>query len=146
MVSVGTAAFNCSAKIFETLPEVAVSLTAWAVPTDAIVAVNPALMALAGMVTAAGTTTAALVLERLTLSPPAGAGAVSVTVQVSVSDPVMARLLQERALNAAGAAVPSTAMPLRLIAAFLRPVDSLLATVINPVAVPAVAGLNFTFS
>jgi hypothetical protein len=118
MLSVGTAAFNCRAKIFETPPEVAVSVAAWAVETDAIVAVNPALVALAGMVIMAGTVTAALLLERLTLSPPAGAAAVSVTVQASVPDPVIVPLLQERALNAAGGAVPVPVSPITAVEPF----------------------------
>jgi hypothetical protein len=122
ILSVGTAAFNCRAKILATPPEVAVSVTAWAVETDATVAVNPALVALAGMVTAAGTTTAALLLDRFTLNPPAGAAVVSVTVQASVPDPVMAPMLQERPLNAAGGAVP---VPVRRIVA-VEPFEELL--------------------
>jgi hypothetical protein len=118
MLSVGTAAFSCRAKILATPPEVAVSVAAWAVETDAIVAVNPALVALAGMVIMAGTVTAALLLDRLTLSPPAGAAAVSVTVQASVPDPVMVPLLQERALNAAGAAVPVPLSPITAVEPF----------------------------
>jgi hypothetical protein len=66
MASVGTAAVNCRAKLLETVPDVAVSVTACAVPTDNTVAVNPALVALAGTVTVEGTETAALLLDRLT--------------------------------------------------------------------------------
>jgi hypothetical protein len=74
--------------------------------------VNPALVAFAGTVTVAGTVTAALLLDRLTLRPPLGASAFSVTMQESVPEPVMDALLQESALKAAGTAVP---VPLRLI-------------------------------
>jgi hypothetical protein len=122
MLSVGTAAFSCRAKIFETLPEVAVSVAAWAVETDATVAVNPALVALAGTVIMAGTVTAALLLDRLMLNPPAGAAEVSITVQASVPDPVIVPLPQERALNAAGGAVP---VPARRIVA-VEPFEELL--------------------
>jgi hypothetical protein len=47
----------------------------------------------------AGTVTAVLLLERLTVSPPLGAAALSVTVQASLTDPVMDVLLQENALK-----------------------------------------------
>jgi len=57
--------------------------------------VNPALIALPGTVTLLGTVTAELLLDRLTLTPPPGAEPVSVTVHVSVPDPVMAPLLQD---------------------------------------------------
>jgi hypothetical protein len=87
------------------------------VATGETVAVNPALVEFAGMVTVAGTVTAALLLDSATLSPPLPAAEVSVTVQTSVPDPVMDPLMQESALNAAGAAVlvplrPITAVPL----------------------------------
>jgi hypothetical protein len=72
-----------------------------------------------------GTVTAELLLDRFTISPPLGAEAVSVTVQASVPDPVMTPLLQDSALNAAGAAVPA---PLRLITVEL-PVEELLVMV-----------------
>jgi hypothetical protein len=89
------------------------------------VAVNPALAAPAGTVTELGTVTAGLLLDRFTIRPPLGAEVVSVTVQASVPDPVMAPLLQDSALSAAGAAVP---VPLRLITAEL-PVEELLVIV-----------------
>ncbi|MFZ0745076.1 MAG: hypothetical protein WAM85_11760, partial [Terracidiphilus sp.] len=73
MLRVGTAALNCKAKLFDTLPEVPVSVTAWAEVTDATVAENPILLLVAGMVTEAGTVTAELLLDKLTVTPPAGA-------------------------------------------------------------------------
>jgi len=100
--------------------------------------VNPVLAAPAGTVTVLGTVTAELLLVRFTIIPPLGAAAVSVTVQASVPDPVMAPLLQDSAPNAAGAAVP---VPLRLIIA-VPLVEELVAMVSCPVAVPATAGLN----
>jgi hypothetical protein len=53
----------------------------------------------------AGTVTAALLLERLTLCPLADAE-LSFTVQTSVADPIAVALLQEKALNAGSAAAP----------------------------------------
>ena len=122
MLSIGTAAFNSRARLLETPPEVAVRVTDCAGVTDETVAVKPALVAFAGIVTVAGIVTAELLLVRLTLSPPLAAPEFSVTVQASVPDPVMEPLMQERALNAAGAAVP---VPLRVITVE-APVEELL--------------------
>jgi hypothetical protein len=126
-----------------TLPALAVIVTACAVATEDTVAVNPALVAFAGTVTALGTVTAELLLDRLTLRPPLAAAPFSVTVQASVPDPVMDALLQESALSAAGG-VSAVPVPLRLITAAPL-VEELLMTVIAPVSVPAAAGLNCTF-
>jgi len=78
----------------------AVSVTACADVTDDTLAVNPALVALAGTVNVAGTAAAALLLARLTLKPPLPAAAVSVTVQLSLPGPVIDALLQESTLSA----------------------------------------------
>jgi hypothetical protein len=117
-VSVGTLAFSCSAKLFVTLPATAVSVTFCALATDDTVAVNPALVELAGTVTVAGRVTAVLLLERLTTSPPLGAAAFNVILQASVPDPVIDALLQERPLRVAMLPVPvplSVPVPLRPI-------------------------------
>ena len=53
-----------------------------------------ALAAPAVTVTVAGTVTAELLLDRLTVSPPLGAAALSATVQVSVPAPVIVPLVQ----------------------------------------------------
>ena len=95
------AAFSCKAKVLETLPALAVRVTACAVVTEDTVAVNPALVALAGTTTVAGTATAALLLARLTLKPALPAATARVTVQLSLPDPVIDALLQESAPNAA---------------------------------------------
>jgi hypothetical protein len=137
-LSAGIAAFNCRVKLLNTLPVPAVIVTAWAVVTEDTVAVNPALVAPAGTVTVPGTFTAELLLDRFTSSPPLGAEAVSVTVHASVPAPVMDSLLQESALNVAGAAVP---VPLSLITG-LPLVEVLLAIVSCPVVVPVAAGMN----
>ena len=113
-VNVGTAAFSCRAKLLETLPALAVRVTACAVVTEETVAVNPALVALAGTTTVAGTVTAALLLVKPTLKPPLPAAVVSVTVHASLPAPVIDALLQDNALNAAGTAVP---VPVRLTTA-----------------------------
>ena len=114
-VNVGTAAFNCRAKLLETPPALAVSVTACPVETDDTVAVNPALLALAGTTTVAGTTTAALLLAKDTLKPPLPAGPLSVTVQASLPDPVIDALLQDRALNVAATAVPVPVRPITAV-------------------------------
>src|SRR6204780_1184749 len=111
MVNVGTAAFNCRAKVFDTPPALAVRVTACAVVTEDTVAVNPAVVAFAGITTVAGTVTAALLLVKPTLKPPLPAAVVSVTVHASLPAPVTDALLQDNALNAAGTAVP---VPVRL--------------------------------
>ena len=114
IVNVGTAAFNCRPKVRETPPALAVRVTACAVDTDDTVAVKPAVLALAGTTTVAGTVTAALLLVRLTLKPPLPAAALSVTVQLSLPAPVIDALLQVSPLKAPAAAVP---VPVKLITA-----------------------------
>ena len=99
--SVEVPVFNCNAKLSEPLPAVAVRVADCAEVTAETVAVNAALVALAGTVNVAGTTTAVLLLERLTASPPAGAAELSVTVQASVPAPVNEALVQESAERAA---------------------------------------------
>jgi hypothetical protein len=94
MLNVDIAAFNSRTKLSEALAALAISVTACVDPTGDTVAVNSALVAFAGTVTVAGTETAALLLDRLTLIPFFGAVALSVTVQASVPDPVMDSLRQ----------------------------------------------------
>jgi hypothetical protein len=69
---------------------------------------------------------------------------VSVTVQASVPDPVMAPLLQDSALNAAEP-VPVVPVPLKLITG-VPDVEELLAIVNCPVAAPVADGSNCTVS
>lgn len=94
MLSVGTAAFNCSEKPIEAPPALAVSVTACDVLTEDTVAANATLEEAAGTVTDDGTVTAELLLERLTATPPLGADPVKVTVHASLPEPVMDELLQ----------------------------------------------------
>jgi hypothetical protein len=86
--------------------------------------------------TEAGTTTAGLLLERVTSAPPIGAAGLSVTVQRSLPGPVRETLPQEIALKATPFPVPlraMTAVPF---------VEELLERVSCPVAAPVAAGSN----
>ena len=122
MLNARIAAFNCRVKFFVTPPALAVIVTACAVAAEEILAMNEALVELAGTVTELGTVASELLLDRLTTTPPLCAAAVRVTVHASVPDPVIDPLLQERALNSA---MP---VPLRPISAVLF-VEELLAMV-----------------
>lgn len=93
--------FSCNAKTCETPLAVAVRVADWDEVTVATVAVNVAVVALAATLTEAGTVTAVLLLDRLTLRPPVGAGADKVTVQVSLPAPLKVPVEQESALSVA---------------------------------------------
>jgi hypothetical protein len=95
-LSVGTTAFSCRVKLWETPPAAAVSVAAWAVDTAEAAAEKPAVAAPAGTVTEAGTVTDALLLARATVNPPVPACALSVTAQATVPVPVIAVFVQER--------------------------------------------------
>ena len=69
--------------VFDTLFQLAVMTAGVSVVTAAAVAVNVAVVAPAATVTEAGTVRAMLLLERSTAAPPAGAAAVSLTVQAA---------------------------------------------------------------
>ena len=140
--SVGTVAFSCKAKVSLMPPALAPSVTAVAVVTDDAVAVNVALVAPAATVTEAGTVTAELLLDKLTVIPLPPAAVLSATVQESVPEPTMDALTQDNALNAA-VAVADVPVPLRAITTVLL-VEEVLATVICPVAAPVATGLNCT--
>jgi hypothetical protein len=132
-------AFSCNDVALLTPAAVAVIVAVCAVLTAEAVAVNAALVALAGTVTEAGTVSAELLLASATANPPLGAAAVRLTVQASVTAPVSEALLQFTPASAAGA----TPVPLRLIVAV--PPDALLLTVTAPVSDPAAVGSNDTF-
>jgi len=72
---------------------------------------------LVGTITDAGTVTAELLLDKLTVKPPTAAAVLKDRVQASVPDPVIDPLLQDSALNAAGTEVPVMPVPLRLTVA-----------------------------
>jgi hypothetical protein len=111
IVNVGTAAFSCRAKVFDTPPMLAVRVTDCAVVTDVAIAVNTALVELAGTTTVAGAATAVLLLLNPTLTPLLPAAELSVTEQLSFPAPVSDALLQERELNVPGAPVPVPLSP-----------------------------------
>jgi hypothetical protein len=115
ILNVATAAFNCRAKVFDTPPALAVRVTDCAVVTELTVAVNPALVALAGTTTVAGTVTAVLLLLNPTLTPPLPAAELSVTVQLSLPAPVSEALLQDTELNVPGTAVPVPLSPITAV-------------------------------
>jgi hypothetical protein len=108
------------------------------------VAEKATLVALAGTVTVAGTATAALLLERLTLSPPLPAAVLRFTVQASLPDPVIETLVQESVFSVPGAAV-LVPVPLRLITP-IGFVEELLVKVRAPVTFPVAGGSKLTVS
>lgn len=122
MLSVGTPAPNCRAKVFATPPALAVNVTVCAELNAETVAVKLAPLAVAGTVTVTGTATALLLLARLTVNPPAGAAEFRVTVQLSAPAPVIDPLLQLSPLNTV---MP---VPLRVIKVEV-PVEELLVSV-----------------
>jgi hypothetical protein len=115
--------------------DVAVRVADCALLTEATLAVNDALVAVAGTVIEPGTVTALLLLERLTLWPPVGAEPDKLTVHVSASAPVMEVLLHDTALTVGVTVVP---VPLKTTVA----VGALLEIVNCPVSELAVVGLN----
>ena len=138
-LNVDTEAPNSSAKVFATLPALAVRVAVCAVLTDETVAVNVALLAPAATVTVAGTVTALLLLARFTVNPPVAAAAFRATVQLSVPAPVNDPLVQLNALST------GTPVPLRLTTVEV-PLEELLVMVSEPEAAPAVVGSNSTLS
>ena len=106
---IGTAAFSCSESVRQTAAVVAVSVTAFAVLTEAMFAIKVALFAIAGTRIELGTVAVLLLLERATFRPPAGAEPERVTVQESASDPVTEMLLQNKALTVGNASTPDPA-------------------------------------
>ncbi len=72
-VSTGVAAFSWRATDLEVVPVDAVKVAVCALVTDATLAVNAALVAVAGTIKELGSVTAPLELARATLVPPEGA-------------------------------------------------------------------------
>lgn len=101
-------ASSCRAKSTDAPPAVAVSVVLSAELTADTVAWKVALVAPAATVTEAGTVTAELVLDNVTVSPSVPAAPLSVAVHGSVPAPVMlallhVRLCTVRAVGCAGA-------------------------------------------
>ena len=106
MLRVGAEGESCRAKVFETPPAVAVSVTVCAVLNEDTVAAKGALVAPAATVMALGADTELLLLETLTFTPPLGAAPLSVGVQVTLPGPVIVALLQVNELNVDAFGVP----------------------------------------
>ncbi len=138
-LSVGVPVPSCRAMVPVTLPALAVRVTVWAVVTEETVAVKAAVVEPAATVTEAGTETDELLLARLTVNPPVAAAAFSVTVQLSVPDPVNDPLVQLSPLST------GTPVPLRLTPVEVPP-EELLVRVSEPEMAPAVVGSNCTVS
>jgi len=132
-VSPGAEAFNCTAKLSVTLAAVAVSVAACAVLTAVTAALNVALGEPAATLTVDGTVTALLLLARLTVNPPVAAAAFSVTVQLSVPDPVNESVVQLSPLNT------GTPVPLREMVVE-PPLAALLVRVTVPLSAPLALG------
>ena len=133
--SAGVAAFSCSARLCDELFALAVTVAVCAVLTEATLAEKDALDEPAGTVAPAGSVTAVLLLARLTLVPPVGAGPDKITAHGSTSDPVIDVLLQDIADTVGNGAVP---VPLRLTVAR----GALLEIANCPATEPALVGLN----
>jgi hypothetical protein len=135
--SVPVEAPSCTAKVFATLPALAVSVAVVAVVTALAVAVKPVLVAPAGTVMFAGTVKEVLLLARLTANPPVAAAVLIEIVQLSVPAPVIEPLPQVNPLST-GNPVPLSAIADEV------PFDELLVSVSCPVAAPAAVGSNCT--
>jgi hypothetical protein len=136
-VRAGVAALSWSEIDFDVLVLDAVSDADVAVVTAATLAVKVAEVAVAGIVTEAGTVTEPLLLTSATLTPPEGAVPESVTLQESASAPVMDVLPHASALMVGTVVEP---VPLRLTAE----AGALLETESCPETEPVEAGLNWT--
>lgn len=137
-LSVGTAAFNCRANVFDVLAALAVNVATCAVATDEMTAVNPALVAPAGTVTVAGNAIAVSLLDRLATMPPLGAAAPRVTVHASVPAPVIEDVAHDNPVIDVGIGLP---VPLRAITVEVA-LEELLLMVNWPVAAPTLTGSN----
>lgn len=99
------AGFTVSDAVLLTLSYEAVIVDVADAPTALVLTVNEAVVAPARTVTEAGTVaTEVLLLERVTIVPPAGAALVSVTVPLDELPPVTAVGLRATSCNAAGGA------------------------------------------
>lgn len=107
--------------------------------TGEIFAVKLALVAPAATVTEPGTVTNELLLARTTANPPLAAAVFSVTVQVSVPDPMIDPLAQLSPVS------PGTPVPLRATTIDV-PFEELLVSESCPVSAPAAPGANCTLS
>jgi len=138
-VSLAAEATSCSANVAAPLPVFAVSVAASVEFTGDTLAVKFALLAPAATVTEAGTFTSELLLDRPIVNPPLAAGVFTVTVQLSVPDPMIELLAQLNPVS------PGTPVPLRLTDVE-APVEELLVIDSCPACPPAAVGSNSTLS
>ena len=145
VLMVDTTAVKFKPNVRKTPAELAVRVTVCEVPIGDTAAVKPALVAPAGTNTLAGTTTLELLLDRLTVSPPVGAGALSEAVHASLAKPLAVALEQESELKAAAVVDVLAPVPLRLMPTQF-PADELVERASVPVTLPAAPGANRTVS
>jgi hypothetical protein len=138
-VSLAAEAISCSENVVAAPPVLAVSVAASVELTGDTFAVKLALLAPAATVTEAGTLTSELLLDRPIANPPLAAGVFTVTVQLSVPDPVIELLVQLSAVR------PGTPVPLRPTTIEL-PFEELLAIDSCPACTPAAVGSNSTLN
>lgn len=136
-LNVGTLEPSSIRKVSVTPAALAVRVAAELEVTEETVAEKLALDAPAGIVTEAGTVTAALLLARPTAKPPVPAFPFSVTVQISVPAPVIEPSAQLSPFST------ETPVPLRLTTSVV-PVDESSVIVNVPAYVLAFMGLKFT--
>jgi len=135
----GDEVMRLSEKFSETPPTLAESVADSAEFTGEIFAVKLALVAPAATVTELGTVTNELLLARPTVNPPLAAAVFSVTVQLSVPDPIIDPLVQLNPVS------PGTPVPLRATTIDV-PFEELLVSESCPVSAPARPGANCTLS
>jgi hypothetical protein len=93
------AATTLNAKVRVVVPALAVKMVIRAGEATVAVTVKPAIDAAAGTFTVAGTLKLELLLERVTLNPSAGDGALRVTVQAAVPGALIVTGVQESPLK-----------------------------------------------
>ena len=138
-LSLAAEAISCRPNVSAEVPALAVSVADSAEFTGEIFAVKPALIAPAATVTEPGTVTSELLLARLTANPPLAAAVFSVTMQLSVPDPMIDPFVQF------SPASPGTPVPLRSTT-IDAPFEELLFTDSCPVSAPAAPGSNCTLN
>jgi hypothetical protein len=98
-LSAGAGTFNWMAKVSVTPPALAVNVAVCAADTGVAYAMNCTLVRFSLINPAGDTVTAALLLDRATRRPAAGAGPLMVAVQRSVAVPPIEALVQDKLLN-----------------------------------------------
>ncbi len=138
-VSLAAEATSCSENVAAPLPVFAVSVADSVEFTGDTFAVKFALLAPPATVTEAGTLTSELLLDSPIANPPLAAGVFTVTVQLSVPDPMIELLVQFNPVS------PGTPVPLRPTTVEL-PFAELLVIDSCPACPPADVGSNSTLS